>query len=83
MEPIDYLRAVRRRWWIPALAVLVATIAVVVTMPHPARGHRAGVSYKATATLLYTAPPGSNTNGNTSPVQSLGPLPLEPAVVLA
>lgn len=53
MDPIAYLRVARRRWWVIALAGLLAVVAVTVTTPTGSTSVQPqGVSYTATHTLF-------------------------------
>lgn len=54
MEPVEYLRIVRRRWKLVALCVVVALAAAWATTPAHPRGSRPITSYRATATLLQS-----------------------------
>lgn len=57
MEPFEYLRIARRRWWVIALAVLFSLVAVVLTTPakpkpKPVQAFTGSQSYRATHVLL-------------------------------
>lgn len=52
MEPLDYLNAIRRRWHLPAILVVVAVVAVLLTSDAtPA----SDVRYRASTTLVPTS----------------------------
>ncbi|MGH9284160.1 MAG: hypothetical protein ACRD0M_00590, partial [Acidimicrobiales bacterium] len=55
MEPVQYLSALRRRWWVVALALVAGAVAVVVTTPArpPAVASDPSQAYQATHTFLY------------------------------
>ncbi len=59
MEPIDFLKILRQRWKVLALAVVVAAVAAWVTTPARAQVGPPITSYTATATLLQE--PGATT----------------------
>jgi Mrp family chromosome partitioning ATPase/capsular polysaccharide biosynthesis protein len=64
MEPIDYLRTLRRRWQIVVGCLVVAIAAAVLTAPAPSASTQSGTevrSYTATHTLLL-APDAQNVN---------------------
>ncbi|HEY5014974.1 MAG TPA: P-loop NTPase [Acidimicrobiia bacterium] len=55
MEPIEFLRVLRRRWRVIIACVLVAVIAALVVNPGSGRSPKAGRHFKASATLLADA----------------------------
>jgi capsular exopolysaccharide synthesis family protein len=57
VEPIDYLRIIRRRWAVVAACLVVALVAAWVTTPAQSQMGKPVTSYTATATLLQ--PPGN------------------------
>ena len=61
MEPIEYLRILRRRWAVIAACVLIALAAAWATTPAHPRSTKPVTSYNASATLLQ-----STTNSSTS-----------------
>ena len=63
MRPADYLRIVRRRWWVLLVTVVIAMTFALLTRPSSAataKANQPGVSFRATTTLI------SNGSGNTS-----------------
>ena len=56
MEPVRYLRALRRRWWVIVAAVLVASVAawVTTTIMPPARVVSPPKTYSATTVIRTT-----------------------------
>jgi Mrp family chromosome partitioning ATPase/capsular polysaccharide biosynthesis protein len=74
MDPLDYLKILRRRWLVVAACGLVAVVAAVVTLPSaPSSAGRSGptasvTSYKATTTLLQTTADASTVPASTLPV---------------
>lgn len=63
MRPADYLRIIRRRWWVLLVTVVVAMTFALLTRPsnaENARSKKPGVDFRATATLI------SNRSGNIS-----------------
>jgi hypothetical protein len=63
MRPADYLRIVRRRWWVLLVTVVIAMTFALLTRPSSSETLRAkqpGLSFRATTTLI------SNGSGNTS-----------------
>jgi capsular exopolysaccharide synthesis family protein len=63
MEPIDYLRILRRRWWVIAAALLIAVAAVYATTPKQVKAAPTFRSYKATHVLMQ----GPVAKGSTAP----------------
>lgn len=56
MGPVEYLRVARRRWWVIALAGLLAVVAVTLTTPTKSIQVQAeGTSYTGTHTLFLQA----------------------------
>ena len=73
MEPVQYTRALRRRWWVIAASVVVASVAAWVTTValNPAKVPRA-TTYVATTTLWNTQAP---TIGQEVPLPDFDSLP--------
>jgi Mrp family chromosome partitioning ATPase len=61
VEPIDYLRALRRRWLVVAGCLGVAILAAALTMPAKAAQGPVSTSYTATYTMIL-APDAAGTN---------------------
>ena len=60
MEPVHYLRALRRRWWVIAASVVVASVAAWVTtvaLGSPKVAVARQTTYNATTTLWNTGAP--------------------------
>ena len=51
MEPTEFLRAVRRRWWVPALVALASVAAVLVVTPSDEERAEAAQGYVAEHTI--------------------------------
>ncbi len=65
MEPVDYLRILRRRWAVVAGAAMLAALAAFLTTSG-AKSTSLGESYQATSILVdwVVANPGSDVTGN-------------------
>ena len=76
MEPIHYLRALRRRWWVIVAAIVVAATTGFLTPAAKASSSTTGASATPTAytatTVLWN--PGAPTIGQGSPITSMDAL---------
>ncbi len=64
MDPVEYLRVARRRWWIIAVAGLLAVIAVTLTTPTGSSSVQTdGESFTATHTLFLEADRSGDSGG--------------------
>ena len=71
MEPVHYVRALRRRWWVIAASVLVASAAAWLTttaVPSAQATAAPPTAYTATTVLWNTGAP---TMGQGSPITSM------------
>jgi capsular exopolysaccharide synthesis family protein len=82
MEPLDYLKAVARRWRLVVTCMLLAGAAAVVTAPQEGPSQPTFVSYSATATLLSDPATADRSLGFTRLFMQRGALPQRVADVL-
>jgi capsular exopolysaccharide synthesis family protein len=74
MEPIHYLRALRRRWWVIVVAILVAGVAAWITTTTVAPPRNSGVASSYAATSVMWDPGISAGAGQGSPITNLDSL---------
>ena len=66
MRPADYLRIVRRRWWVLLVTVVIAMIFALLTRPTSSetmRDNKPKVSFRATTTLISNDSGGISVKG--------------------
>ncbi len=66
MRPADYLRIIRRRWWVLLVTVVIAMTFALLTRPSSSetiRANRPGVSFRATTTLISNGSANTSVNG--------------------
>lgn len=71
VEPTEYLRALRRRWWVPAVAILAALLATLVVTPTDAERARAARRFAAEHTIALTPSGRLTGDSSTTPVEFL------------